>query len=161
MPYTDGPPWTVGQNCTVTLTHPLVNGGAAHGFYVKPDALRLMLPRAYLPGTELKLNGAVSPVPPNAPLVEMTVLCQDGLLHADGLPSGKSGEQWRLAARAYADQRGVVTANRFTVELLESASGAGVVSNLLLEEFEERWTPLGGMFRLQWECRFLFVAEAP
>ena len=144
----DGPPWTVGLNCNVTLQHPSVNGNVATGFYVKPDSFRVLLPKVWYRGTNVAGVVASTPIAAGKRVVEFVVVCRDGLVHAGGVPSQLSAQQWHTPLVSYAAQ-----ANS-PVTLVDPSGAAWTVG---IEEMEDRLTPLGGQFLLAWETRLACV----
>ncbi len=145
----DGPPWTVGQNCNVTLRHAAVNGNVATGFYIKPDTFRVFLPKIWYPGTNSKgLAGVASPLAAGKRCCEFTVLCRARLLHVDGTPSNLTAANWHNSLIAYMAQVNAAIA-------LVDPSGA--TWTVVTEEMEDRHSPLGGQFAVEWETRCLFL----
>ncbi|MBI3971721.1 MAG: hypothetical protein HY332_10575 [Chloroflexi bacterium] len=144
----DGPPWTVGQNCSVTLRHPSVNANVATGFYVKPDSLRVVLPKVWYRGTNVAAVVPVTPIAAGKRIVELVVVCRSGLIHADGTPSQLTAQQWHSALLAFAAQV------NSTITLVDPAGTTWPVG---VEEMEDRLSPLGGQFLLEWETRLVLV----
>ena len=147
----DGPPWTVGSNCNVTLRHPDVNGDVAAGFYVKPDSFRALLPKVWYRGTNLSL---VLPAGPIAAGQRVGACGKTGFqawahLHFElryrGPAEGMTAAYWggRLSYEAQSDRY----ADPYTV--LRVLEGAGVygaeedlVARLALTEHELRVTQI-------------------
>ena len=144
----DGPPWVVGQNCNVTLRHAGVNGNVATGFYVKPDSLRVLLPKVWYRGTNLSALLAVGQLDPGKRVIELIVVSRGTAIHADGTPSLKSAEDWHSALDGY-----LVKVN----QAMTFVDPSGVSWVVGIEEFEDRLSPLGGQFLLEWETRIVFV----
>jgi hypothetical protein len=145
---TDGPPWTVGQNCNVTLRHPSVNGNVALGFYVKPDSYRLFLPKVWYRGTNLATLVPGTPVAAGKRVVEFVVVSRDGLVHAGGVPSQLTAAQWH---------NGVLTFAALANTAVTLTDPGGTVLTVGIEEMEDRLAPLGGQFLLAWETRLVYV----
>lgn len=102
MPYSDGPPWTRGQNCNALFRHPMVNANAWTGVFVKPDTYRITYPRTWYRGTHGALAYPASTVlPANKAVLELAITCRDAVLLADGTPSAKTGAQRLTTALAY------------------------------------------------------------
>lgn len=144
----DGPPWTVGQNCNVTLRHPSVNGNVASGLYVKPDSYRIFLPKVWYRGTNLTTLIPATPVAAGKRVIEFVVVSRDGLIHAGGVPSQLAAAQWHNAVLTFAAL--VNTAITLT-------DPSGTVLTAGIEEMEDRLTPLGSQFLLAWETRLVYV----
>ena len=144
----DGPPWTVGSNCTITLRHAAVNGDVATGFYVKPDSFRTLLPKVWYRGTNLNAVLPAGPLAVGLRVLEMTVVCRAGLVHADGAPTLKSAAQWRTSLYDYLARLN---------QAMTLVDPSGVSWAVGIEEFEDRLSPLGGQFLLEWEVRVVFV----
>ena len=144
----DGPPWTVGSNCNVTLRHVDVNGNVAQGFYVKPDSFRSVLPKVWYRGTNLSLLLPAGPLAAGKRVVELIVVCRNGLIHADGAPSLKTAEDWRSALYEY------LARINSGMTLVDPSGASWAVA---IEEFEDRLSPLGGQWLLEWETRVVFV----
>jgi hypothetical protein len=145
----DGPPWTVGQNCNVTLRHPAVNGDVATGFYVKPDTYRVLLPKVWYPGTQSRgAAGVSSPLAVGRRAIEFVVVSRGNLQHADGTPSQLTATQWHNGILAFMAQV------NSPITLVDPA---GVTWTVATEEMEDRLSPLGGQFLLEWETRVVFV----
>lgn len=145
---TDGPPWTVGANCSITLRHPDVNANTATGFYVKPDSFRALLPKVWYRGTNLSLLLPAGPLAAGKRVVELIVVCRNGLIHADGTPTLKSAQDWRTSLYAYLAHLN---------EGLTLVDPSGTSWAVAVEEFEDRLAPLGGQWLLEWETRVVFV----
>jgi hypothetical protein len=144
----DGPPWVVGANCTLALRHAAVNGNVAHGFYVKPDSWRVLLPKVWYRGTNLSLLLPAGPLPAGKRVLEGVVVCRNGLVHADGAPSHLTAQQWHAMLLAY-----LARVN----EGLTLVDPAGASWAAAVEEVEDRLAPLGGQWLLEWETRVVFV----
>ncbi|MGH2350220.1 MAG: hypothetical protein ACRDI2_09725 [Chloroflexota bacterium] len=144
----DGPPWVVGQNCNLTLSHPGVNGGVATGFYVKPDSYRVWLPKVWYRGTNLSTLIPATPIGAGKRVVEFVVVSRDGLVHAEGVPSQLSAQQWHAPLLAFAAQ---VNSAMTLVDPTGASWTAGI------EELEDRLSPLSGQFLLAWETRLVCV----
>jgi hypothetical protein len=146
---TDGPPWTVGSNCNVTLQHASVNGNVPLGFYVKPDSYRVLLPKVWYPGTNVKgIAGVTTPIAAGKRAVEFVVVSRNGLVHSGAEPSQLSAAQWHNGVLAFA-------ALATTAVTLKDPTGA--TWSVGLEEMEDRLSPLGGQFLLEWETRLVYV----
>ncbi len=145
----DGPPWTVGQNCTLTLRHAAINGNVATGFYVKPDTFRALLPKVWYPGSNSKgAAGVASPLAAGKRALERVIVCRGNAVHQDGTPSQLTAAQWHNAIIAYMAQVNSPIA-------LVDPSGA--TWTVVPEEMEDRHSPLGGQFLVEWETRVVFV----
>ena len=144
----DGPPWTIGTNCNVTLRHPDVNGNVATGFYVKPDSVRALLPKVWYRGTNLNLLLPAGALAAGKRVLEMVFLCDADRVHASGEPSLKTATDWHTALFDY-----LAKVN----QALTLVDPAGVSWAVGIEEFEDRLAPLGGQFLLRWEVRVQFV----
>lgn len=143
---TDGPPWVVGQNCTMTLMHPMVNAGTARGFHLKPDTRRMLLPRVWYRGTNVAPVIASSPI--GVRVFEGVVTSRDGLLHVDGTPSMQTAASWHTALLAFVAQAGT------TMTLTDPAGTAWTVA---IEEVEDRVSTGGTTFGRAWETRLVWV----
>src|SRR5687768_1186265 len=97
----DGPPWTVGTNCNLTLRHPDVNGNVATGFYLKPDSFRALLPKVWYRGTNLSSLLPVGPIAGGKRVLELVVLSRNTLIHNTGEPSLLSATDWHTALSQY------------------------------------------------------------
>jgi hypothetical protein len=145
----DGPPWITGQNCNVSLQQAGVNGGVAAGFYVKPDTYRVSLPKVWYPGTNVRgIAGVTSPIGAGKRVIECVVLCRSGLLHVDGVPTLLTAAQWHNRLLAFA------ALNNTPLTLVDPEGLSWAVG---VEEMEDRWSPLGGQFLLEWEVRCVLV----
>jgi hypothetical protein len=145
----DGPPWTVGQNCNVTLQHAGVNGNVATGFYVKPDSFRVLLPKIWYPGSNSKgAAGVASPLAAGKRVVEVVIVCRGNLIHAGGVPSLLTAAQWHNGIVAYMAQV------NSPITLVDPS---GATWTVVPEEMEDRHSPLGGQFLLEWETRVVLV----
>src|SRR6266542_2092864 len=144
----DGPPWTVGQNCTLTLRHAAVNANTPTGFYLKPDSFRWVLPKAWYRGTNLNALLPAGLIDPGKRIVELTVVSRANAVHADGTPSLKTATQWHDALSDY-----LVKVNQ-SMTLVDPSGVSWVVG---MEEVEDRLSPLGGQFLLEWETRIVFI----
>lgn len=149
---TDGPPWVVGQNCTLTLTHPLVNGGTARGFYVKADTWRVLLPKVWYRGTNAAPAIATSPIVAGTRVLEGVITSRDGHLHVDGTPSAQTAAQWHAALLAYVAQVG---------SPLTVTDPAGTTWTAVIEEVEDRLSTGGRTFGRAWETRVVWIVCAP
>ena len=144
----DGPPWVVGTNCTVTLRHPDVNGNVASGFYVKPDSFRSLLPKVWYRGTNLGLLLPSGPIAAGTRVIELIVVSRGSIVHMDGTPSVRTAVQWHTSLFDY------LTRTNQPMTLIDpSGTGWGVA----IEEFEDRISPLGGQWLVEWETRVVFV----
>ena len=144
----DGPPWVVGVNCSVTLRHPDVNGDVAAGFYVKPDSFRTLLPKVWYRGTSLSTLLPAGPLAAGKRVMEGVVVCRGGLVHADGSPSLRSAGDWHGSLAEY-----LARIN----QAMTLVDPSGVSRAVGIEEFEDRISPLGGQFLVEWETRVVFV----
>ena len=144
----DGPPWTIGSNCNVTLRHPDVNGNVATGFYVKPDSVRAVLPKVWYRGTNLSLLLPAGPVAAGKRVLEMVFVCDGDRVHASGEPSLKTAAEWHASLSDY-----LARVN----QAMTLVDPGGVSWGVGIEEFEDRLAPLGGLFLLRWEVRVQFV----
>ena len=144
----DGPPWTVGANCNLTLRHAAVNANTPTGFYLKPDSLRVLLPKVWYRGTNLSALLPTGPLDPGKRILELIVVSRNTTIHADGTPSLKSAQDWHTALDAY-----LAHINQ-SLTLVDPSTTSWVVA---IEEFEDRLSPLGGQFLLEWETRLVLV----
>lgn len=145
----DGPPWIVGTNCSITLAHPDIADGVAQGLYVKPDSYRTMLPKVWYPGSAVRaLPGVSSPLASGKQVIECTVLGRAGLVHADGAPSHRSAADWHNTVMAFA----LLPPGSLTLTDTE-----GYPHSVAIEEVEDRLSPLGGQFLLEWETRLVLI----
>jgi hypothetical protein len=138
----------VGENCTLTLRHPSVNGDVAAGFYVKPDSFRVLLPKVWYRGTNVAALIPDTPIGAGKRVLEFVLVCRDGLIHGGGVPSQLTAAQWHAAALAYAAQ------TNSAITLVDPSGAAWTVG---IEEMEDRLSPLGGQFLLAWEMRLVCV----
>src|SRR6266540_1542761 len=100
----DGPPWVVGANCNVTLRHAGVNGNVANvatGFYLKPDSMRVLLPKVWYRGTNLSALLPVGPLDAGKRVIELIVVSRGTAIHADGTPSLKTAQDWHTSLQDY------------------------------------------------------------
>ena len=97
----DGPPWTIGSNCNLTLRHAAVNGNVATGFYVKPDSFRTLLPKVWYRGTNLAAVLPAGPIAIGLRVLELVVVSRNLLIHNDGTPSLKTASDWRTSLYDY------------------------------------------------------------
>jgi len=134
----DGPPWVVGQNCNVTLRHPDVGGDVAAGFYVKPDTFRTLLPKVWYRGTNASVLLPAGPIAAGKRV----------LVHADGTPSQRTASQWHDALLLYTG---------WAQDQMTLIDPSGVSWVVAVEEVEDRLSPLGGQFLLEWETRVVFL----
>ena len=144
----DGPPWLIGQNCNLTLRHPDLNSNAPTGFYLKPDSLRALLPKVWYRGTNLSLLLPAGPIAPGKRNVELIVPSRSTAIHADGTPSLKTAQDWHASLFDY-----LAKIN----QPLTLVDPSGVSWAVAIEEFEDRLSPLGGQFLLEWETRIVFA----
>ena len=144
----DGPPWTIGANCNLTLRHAAVNGNVASGFYLKPDSLRTLLPKVWYRGTNLSALLPAGPLDPGKRVIELTILSRNTTIHADGTPSLRTAQDWHSSLQDY-----LARINQ-SMTLLDPTGASWAVA---IEEFEDRLSPLGGQFLLEWETRIVFV----
>ena len=144
----DGPPWVVGSNCSVTLRHPDVNGDVAAGFYVKPDSFRALLPKVWYRGTNLSLVLPAGPIAAGKRVLELVVVSRGSAVHVDGTPSLRTAAQWHSALFDY-----LAKIN----QAMTLVDPGGVSWAVAIEEFEDRLSPLGGQWLLEWETRVVFV----
>lgn len=144
----DGPPWTIGTNCNITFKEPSVNGNVATGFYIKPDSYRIHLPHIFYRGSNLALLMAAGPLPAGKRVLEFIVICEDGLMDANGEPSLMSATQWRTSLYQYLALLNV----GFT--FVDPAGNSWAIG---IDEFEDRWAPLGGRFLKRWENRVVLI----
>jgi hypothetical protein len=144
----DGPPWVVGSNCNVTLRHPEVNGNVASGFYVKPDSFRALLPKVWYRGTNLSSLLPAGPIGGGKRVVELVVVSRGNAVHVDGVPSVRTAAEWHGSLFEY-----LVRTNQ-AMTLVDPTGTSWAVA---IEEFEDRLSPLGGQFLLEWETRVVFV----
>ena len=144
----DGPPWTVGQNCNLTLKHPSVSANVPTGFYVKPDSFRVLQPKVWYRGTNVAALIPATPIAAGKRVVEFIVVCRNGVIHVDGNPSQLTAQQWHAAITAYAAQV------NSAVTLVDPLGATWTVG---IEEMEDRLSPLGGQFLLEWETRLVCV----
>lgn len=146
----DGPPWTPGSNCNVSLAHASVSAGVAQGFFVKPDSYRVLLPKIWYPGTNILTPVPERPINAGERVIEFTVIAEDRMVHSDGQPSFVTAAEWQNALRAYLSL--VNTAMTFR-------DPQDVAWTVAIEEYEERLSPLGGQFALRWETRVVLVQD--
>lgn len=144
----DGPPWTVGSNCNLTLRHPDVSGNVASGFYLKPDSFRALLPKVWYRGTNLSSLLPVGPIAAGKRVLELVVLSRNTLIHADGTPSVRTAAGWHVSLLEY-----LARINQ-AMTLVDPGGASWAVAT---EEFEDRLSPLGGQFLLEWETRCVFM----
>jgi len=144
----DGPPWTPGANCNITLRHAGVNGNVATGFYLKPDSMRVLLPKVWYRGTNLSALLPVGPLDAGKRVIELIVVSRNVAIHADGTPSLKTASEWHAALTDY-----LARVNQ-SMTLVDPSGVSWVVG---MEEVEDRLSPLGGQFLLEWETRIVFV----
>ena len=144
----DGPPWVIGQNCNLTLRHPDVNGNAPTGFYLKPDSFRALLPKVWYRGSNLSLLLPAGPIGVGKRVVELIVPSRGSAVHADGTPSLKSAQDWHTSLSDY-----LARIN----QAMTLVDPSGVSWGVAIEEFEDRLSPLGGQWLLEWETRIVFV----
>src|SRR5687768_4707583 len=144
----DGPPWTVGTNCNLTLRHPDVNANVPTGFYLKPDSFRALLPKVWYRGTNLSSLLPVGPIAAGKRVVELVVLSRTTLIHANGEPSLRTAQDWHASLIEYLAR---------TNQAMTLVDPTGASWAVAVEEFEDRLSPLGGQFLLEWETRIVFV----
>ena len=144
----DGPPWVVGQNCNLTLRHPDVNGDVASGFYVKPDSYRALLPKVWYRGSNLSLLLPSGPIAVGKRVLEVVLVSRNTAIHADGTPSLRTAAQWHSSLFDY-----LVRMN----QAMTLVDPSGVAWAVGIEEFEDRISPLGGQWLVEWETRVVFV----
>ncbi len=144
----DGPPWTVGQNCNLTLRHPDVNANVASGFYLKPDSFRALLPKVWYRGTNLSSLLPAGPIAGGKRVVECVLLSRNTLVHATGEPSTRTAQDWHAALVEYLGR---------TNQAMTLVDPTGASWAVAIEEFEDRLSPLGGQWLLEWETRIVFV----
>ena len=144
----DGPPWTVGSNCNLTLKHPDVNGNVASGFYVKPDSFRTLLPKVWYRGTNLSALLPAGPLAVGKRVMECVVVSRGNAIHVDGTPSLRTAADWHTSLLDY-----LARIN----QALTLVDPTGSTRAVAIEEFEDRISPLGGQFLLEWETRIVFV----
>ena len=144
----DGPPWVVGTNCNVTLRHPDVNGGVAAGFYVKPDSVRALLPKVWYRGTNLSLLLPAGPIGAGKRVVELVVVSRGNAVHVDGTPSLRTAAQWHASLAEYLAR---------IKQAMTLVDPSGVSWAVAIEEVEDRFSPLGGQWLLEWETRVVFI----
>jgi hypothetical protein len=141
----DGPPWLIGQNCNLTLRHPDLNANTPTGFYLKPDSL---LPKVWYRGTNLSLLLPVGPIAAGKRIVELIVPSRSTVIHADGTPSIRTAQDWHTSLFDY-----LARIN----QPMTLVDPGGVSWAVAIEEFEDRLSPLGGQWLLEWETRIVFV----
>ena len=140
---------TIGQDCTITLQHAAVNGGAAVGFWVKPDTYRVRLPKIWLPGTNVAgIAGVTAPIQAGKRVIECVVLCRANLTNKDGSIDVRTGQEHSDNIRSFAQQ---VNSAMMLRDFYGSTYTVG------FEELEAQWTPLGGPWLDEWEVRCVFV----
>jgi hypothetical protein len=144
----DGPPWVIGANCNLTLRHPDVNGNVASGFYVKPDSFRALLPKVWYRGTNLSSLLPAGPIDGGKRIVECVLVSRNTLIHASGEPSLRTGQVWHASLFEYLAR---------TNQAMTMVDPSEVSWAVAIEEFEDRLSPLGGQFLLEWETRIVFV----
>ena len=144
----DGPPWLIGQNCNITLRHPDVNGNVASGFYLKPDSFRALLPKVWYRGTNLSLLLPAGPIAAGKRVLELVLVSRGNIIHADGTPSVRSAADWHTSLLDY------LTRINQAMTLVDPS---GVSWAVAIEEVEDRFSPLGGQWLLEWETRIVFV----
>ena len=144
----DGPPWVVGENCNVTLRHPDVNGNVASGFYVKPDSFRALLPKVWYRGTNLSLLLPAGPIVAGKRVLEVVIVSRGNAVHVDGTPSVRSAAEWHVSLFEY------LTRINQGMTLVDPS---GVSWGVAVEEMEDRISPLGGQWLVEWETRVVFV----
>ena len=145
---TDGPPWLINTNCNLTLRHPDVNSNTPTGFYLKPDSFRALLPKVWYRGTNLSSLLPVGPIGGGKRVVELIIPSRNTIIHADGTPSLLSAADWHTALYQY-----LVRVNQ-SMTLVDPSGTSWAVG---IEEFEDRLSPLGGQWLLEWETRLVFV----
>lgn len=146
----DGPPWTVGSNCNISLQHASVFSNVAQGLFVKPDSFRVILPKIWYPGTNAVGVTGAGPLAAGRRAIEFVALANDEVVHSDGTPSLLTAGQWHNTAITF----GLLV--NTAVTLIGPDGTTYVVS---IEEYEDRLVPLGGQFLLRWETRLLFVED--
>src|SRR5687768_2853001 len=144
----DGPPWTVGTNCNLTLRHPDVNSNISTGFYVKPDSFRALLPKVWYRGTNLSALLPVGPIGAGERVLEVVIVSRGRAVHADGVPSLRTAAEWQGSLVEYLARTG---------EAMALVDPSGVSWAVGIEEFEDRVSPLGGQWLIEWETRVVFV----
>ncbi len=141
---------TVGVDCNIRLSSFNVNLGEAFGFFIKPDSFRTWLPKVWYMGTNVKTPIPTSPLAAGKRVFEFVVLCRGGLVDANGVPVTYSATDYHDKIRAYAAR-----VNE-TVTLDDPEGDSYTVA---IEEMEDRWSPLGGQFLLEWETRIVAVEK--
>ena len=141
---------TVGVDCNIRLSSFNVNLGEAFGFFIKPDSFRTWLPKVWYMGTNVKTPIPTSPLAAGKRVFEFVVLCRGGLVGANGVPVTYSATDYHDKIRAYAAR-----VNE-TVTLDDPEGDSYTVA---IEEMEDRWSPLGGQFLLEWETRIVAVEK--
>src|SRR5687767_7839169 len=144
----DGPPWTIGSNCNLTLRHADVNGNVATGFYVKPDSVRALLPKVWYRGTNLSLLLAAGPIAAGKRVIELIVPSRNTTIHADGTPSLKTAQEWHASLFEYLSRIN---------QAMTLVDPSGVSWAVAVEEVEDRFSPLGGQWLVEWETRVVFL----
>ena len=81
-------------------------------------------------------------------MFELVVLCRGGQVDVNGVPSTLSATDYHDKVRAYAAR-----VNESTT--LDDPEGDAYT--VAIEEMEDRWSPLGGQFLLEWETRIVAV----
>ena len=145
---TDGPPWLVGQNCNLTLRHPDLNSNTPTGFYLKPDSFRALLPKVWYRGTNLSLLLLPGPIAVGRRVVELVIVSRGNAVHADGTPSLKTAAQWHSSLFDYLSRIN---------QPMTLVDPSGVSWAVGIEEFEDRLSPLGGQWLVEWETRIVFA----
>jgi len=139
---------TIGQDCTIILQNPNVNLGQPVGFFIRPDSLRVLLPKVWYRGTNVNTLIPTTPLAAGKRVIELVVLCRNNLLNADGTPASRTAEQYHNLILAFGAR---------VNESMTLTDVAGQSYTVGCEELEDRWSPLGGRFLKEWETRCVFV----
>ena len=81
-------------------------------------------------------------------VVELVVVSRGNAVHADGTPSVRTAMQWHSSLFDY-----LARIN----QAMTLVDPSGVSWAVAIEEFEDRLSPLGGQWLLEWETRIVFV----
>jgi hypothetical protein len=155
MPYSDGPPWTIGQNCNATLQLAAVNANVATGVFVKPDTYRISYPRTWYRGTNTATPYPATVLPAGKAVLEGAFVCRDALLMADGTPSTKTAAQRLSTIVAYWGAYIAAPATPITWR-----DFLGYTWSVDVEELEIRAVDGGRYYGAGSEVRFVFL-QAP
>lgn len=141
-------PPTIGLDANITLRNVNVNLNQVTGFLVRADTFRILLPKRWFVGTNIRTLIGTDVLTTGKRVIEFVVLCVTKPVARDGSVIDQTAQGFHNLIRAFAAR---VNESHTLVD------PDGLTFTVGIEEMEDRLAPEGGQWLLRWETRVVCV----